>query len=374
MRIAFDAKRMLNNPTGLGNHARILVNALMRDYPDNEYLLFSPKAREEFFHQIHGEFEVHFPETKWAQSFHPLWRSYGITDDLLRNKVEIYHGISNELPLNIHRSGIQAVVTIHDLIFLKHTDQYPWIDRQIYTHKTRYAAKHADKIIAVSQETKRDLMSMYAVPEKKITVIYPSVDRNFYDKASEEKRTMVAKRHHLPPKYILNVGSFFPRKNQLKLIEAFDMIKDQIADDLVLAGSAGDMLSAIQNMIIARKLEQRVHIITDVSNDDMPSVYQGASTFVFPSLLEGFGAPVLEALASGVPVIATQGGAIEEAGGRNSIFINPYEAEDIGEKIVAVLKNEDLRSSMIASGIEHAQTITDTVFAAKTMELYKSVV
>ena len=160
MRIAFDAKRMLNNPTGLGNHARILANALMRDYPDNEYLLFSPTAKDEFLNQLHGEYEMHFPKTRSAQAVHPWWRSYGITNDLLKNKVDIYHGISNELPLNIHRTRIKTVVTIHDLIFLKHKEQYPWIDRQIYTLKTKYAAKHADKIIAVSQETKHDLIEL----------------------------------------------------------------------------------------------------------------------------------------------------------------------------------------------------------------------
>ena len=89
MRIAYDAKRMLNNPTGLGNHARILLNAMMRDYADNEYLLFSPRARDEFFHQLHGDFEMHFPESKWAQSLHPWWRSYGITKDLLQNEVDL---------------------------------------------------------------------------------------------------------------------------------------------------------------------------------------------------------------------------------------------------------------------------------------------
>jgi len=123
MRIAFDAKRMLNNPTGLGNHARILVNAMMRDYQDNEYLFFAPSAKDEFFNQLHGDFKVRFPETKMAQIIHPWWRSFGITQDILRNRVELFHGISNELPLNIHRSGIATVVTIHDLIFLKDKEQ-----------------------------------------------------------------------------------------------------------------------------------------------------------------------------------------------------------------------------------------------------------
>ncbi len=373
MRIAFDAKRMLNNPTGLGNHARILVNALMRDYPDNEYLFFSPTAKDEFLNQLHGEYEMHFPKTRSSQAVHPWWRSYGITNDLLKNKVDIYHGISNELPLNIHRTRIKTVVTIHDLIFLKHQEQYPWIDRQIYTLKTQYAAKHADKIIAVSQETKHDLIELCQVPERKIEVIYQSVDEKFYSIVPDAEKAAIAKRHKLPTKYILNVGSFFPRKNQIKLIEAFDKIKDQIAEDLLLVGNSGNWLSVIQKMIIDRNLRDRVHIIRDISNGDLPTVYQSASVFVFPSLFEGFGMPVLEALFSGTPVIASRGGAIEEVAGRDSVFIDPYSVDDMADKILSTLNDESMRKKMIGSGLLHAQTMTDTTFAAKTMDVFKNI-
>ena len=373
MRIAFDAKRMLNNPTGLGNHARILTNALMRDYPDNEYLFFSPTAKDEFLNQLHGEYEMHFPESRSAQAVHPWWRSYRITNDLLKNKVDIYHGISNELPLNIHRTRIKTVVTIHDLIFLKHREQYPWIDRQIYSLKTKYAAKHADKIIAVSQETKQDLIDRYKVPERKISVIYPSVDEQFYHIVSENKKALVKKQYKLPEKYILNVGSFFPRKNQVKLIEAFERVKEEITEDLVLVGSSGYMLAEVQKMITETKLDGRVHILTTVGNDDLPSIYQSASLFVFPSLFEGFGAPVLEALFSGVPVIASRGGAIAEAAGRESIYIDPQSTEDMADKILSILNDEEQQKRMIESGHRHAQTMTDRVFAARIMEVYKSI-
>jgi glycosyltransferase involved in cell wall biosynthesis len=372
MRIAFDAKRMLNNPTGLGNHARILLNALMRGYPDDQYLLFSPKAKDEFFHQLHGEFQVHFPEGKIMQSFHPLWRSYGITADLLSSKAEIYHGLSNELPFNIHRTGIKTIVTIHDLIFLKHKEQYPWIDRQVYITKTKYAAKYADAIIAVSEETKHDLIEMYKVPADKITVIYPSVDRIFYDKVSDETKQAIMAKYKLPGKYILHVGSFFPRKNQIKLIEAFDMIKGRISEDLVLVGSSGTMRSDMEKVIAERKLQGRVHIVTNASSDDLPAIYQSASVFVFPSLFEGFGAPVLEALFSGTPVIASRGGAIEEAAGAGSILINPDSKEDIADKILSVINDQNFRERMSLIGLNHAQAMTDVVFAEKTRTVYKS--
>jgi len=389
MRIGFDAKRALNNFTGLGNHARILLNAMMRDFPENDYLLFSPKAKTELFNELHGKFELRLPGNRQigaakgrsyglspalVQPFGILkkgsgWRSWGITNDLLKQNIDLYHGVSNELPFNIHRSGIKTVVTIHDLIFLKHIEQYPFIDRQIYKLKTRYAAKHADKIIAVSQETKADLMHFYKVPEEKIEVIYPSVDISFQkDKAPNFS---ALQKYNLPAKYILNVGSFFPRKNHKRLIEAFALVKDKIEEHLVLVGSDGSIKKEIESFIAENKLGRRVRIISGVGNEDLPALYHRASLFVFPSLYEGFGAPVLEALFSKVPVIASKGGAIEEAGGPNSIFINPNKVEEIAAAILKVSADVTLKREMIASGINHAQSMTDKVFALKVMETYK---
>ena len=369
MKIGFDAKRALNNSTGLGNHARILLNALMRDFPEHEYLLFSPKAKEEYLEQLHGKFNIFFPETKFQKTLHPLWRSFGIKNQLTQNRIDIYHGLSNEIPFGLRTSDFGLVVTIHDLIFLKHTEQYPFVDRKIYELKTRYAAKHADKIIAVSNETKNDLMERYGVEEKKIEVIYPSVDALFQSEVRSPKSEAIQK-YKLPAKYVLNVGSFFPRKNQRTLIEAFDLIKNKVEEDLVLVGGAGTTRNEIEALIAQKNLTQRVKIISGISNNELPAVYTAASAFVFPSLFEGFGAPVLEALFSKVPVIATKGGAIEEAGGKNSLYITPTNAEEIADALLKVLANETLRAQMRVSGYSHAQTMSDKVFAEKTMRVY----
>ncbi len=382
MKIGFDAKRALNNSTGLGNHARILLNALLRDFPEHEYLLFSPKAKEEYLEQLHGRFNIFFPETKFQKTLHPLWRSFGIKKQLTQNRIDIYHGLSNEIPFSIQHSTFSTVVTIHDLIFLKHTEQYPFVDRKIYELKTRYAAKHADKIIAVSNETKIDLVERYGVDEKKIAVIYPSVDTAFQnaecarlnDEVGQGMRNAeITAKYKLPAKYILNVGSFFPRKNQRTLIEAFDLIKNKVEEDLVLVGGVGTTRNEIEALIAQKNLTQRVKIISGISNYELPAVYTAASAFVFPSLFEGFGAPVLEALFSKVPVIATRGGAIEEAGGKNTLYISPTNAEEIADALLKVLTNETLRTQMQTSGYAHAQTMSDKVFAEKTMRVYEEV-
>ncbi len=368
MRIGFDAKRAFNNNTGLGNHARILINALMRDYPGNDYLLFTPKAREEFLNTLPGDYKLYFPESGLHRLIPPLWRSFGIKGDIIEKHLDVFHGLSSEIPFGIHkpkfRKGFKTVVTIHDLIFLKHTEQFPWIDRQFFTLKTKYAAQNADVVIAVSEETKSDLIAYYRTPEEKIKVIYPSVDPSFQFATSTAPKPT--------SKYLLNVASFFPRKNQKRLIEAYALIESQLEEELWLVGAGGYQEPEIRNLIKQKNLEHRIKIMPDVKQDEMPGIYRAASALVYPSLFEGFGAPVSEALLSHIPVLATRGGAIQEAAGESSVFFDPYSTEDIADKILKVLKDEELRRRMIMEGHKHALTMTDGIWAAKMMEVYKN--
>lgn len=370
MRIAFDAKRAFNNGTGLGNYARLLLNALMRGYPEHEYQLYTAKMKDRYFNQLHGDYKLIFPDSKLHQTFPALWRSSSIVDQLKWNKVQIYHGLSNEIPVHMDFSGIKTVVTIHDLIFLKHTEQYPWIDRQIYKNKTKYATREADRIIAVSEETKQDLVELYKIKPRNIDVVYQSANPIFYNPVSVEEKIKVRDNYSLPNKYILNVGSFYPRKNQERLIKAFDIIKHEVEEGLVLVGNTGNIKQIVE-LVTAKKLQQRIHIVSNVTNDDMPALYQQASLFVFPSLFEGFGVPVLEALFSRTPVVATKGGAIEEAAGKHSLLINPTSVDEMADSMLKVLKNEPLRQQMIITGYAHAMTMTDTAFAANTMKVYE---
>ncbi len=371
MKLAFDAKRALSNGSGLGNYSRNLLNALMKYFPNEKYLFFSPEVKDEFFHQLTGEFKIILPETTFQKTFHPLWRSLGINNQLLNHRVDVYHGLSNEIPFVLRPSSLTTfVVTIHDLIFLKHKEQYPFTDRQIYKLKTKHAAKHAAKIVAVSNETKNDLMEIYGVNEERVEVIYPLVGAEFQQSEFQAPNPEVTQKYNLPAKYVLNVGSFFSRKNQRVLIEAFDLIKNRVEEDLVLVGDSGNMKGKIEALIEKKNLQNRVKILSSVSNEDVPSVYKAANAFVFPSLYEGFGMPIVEALFSKVPVITTKGGCFEEAGGKNSFYINPTSSEEIADAILKVLNDEKLKLQMRESGYAHAQTMTDKIIAEKTMNLY----
>lgn len=370
MRLAFDAKRALNNSTGLGNHARILLNALLRDFPGNAYLLFTPKLQAQFLDALQGDFSLHLPETKFQQSFRSLWRSFHCKQQLLRERVDIYHGLSNELPFGIHSTGIATVVTIHDLIFLKHKEQYPYIDRKIYEAKTRYAAKHADKVIAVSQQTKEELIELYKTPASKIEVINPSVEPVFYTECSIAEKEAVITKYQLPNNYLLCVGSFFPRKNHKTILEAFALIAKQTEYHLVLAGGSGNQKQEIEQQIHCLNLSNRVHIRSSITNADMPAVYQQSKALITASFFEGFGAPVLEGLFSRIPVIASNIPSHREAGGNGALYFNPNSAEELAHQLTQVLNNIPLRTQLERDGYAHALQHTDTIWAQQTMQLY----
>jgi glycosyltransferase involved in cell wall biosynthesis len=372
MRIGFDAKRALNNTTGLGNYARWLLNALQAQYPQHEYFLYSPKAKSELEARFIGAHQLILPETLKAKLWPAYWRSVNLSDEWHYQKLSLFHGLSNEIPLHSHRQKTPTVVTIHDLIFLKHQAQYSFFDRQLYTLKTEYACRYAAKIIAISEETKQDIIDFYKVPEHKIEVIYPAVDASFVVQ-SPSVVSKVKQRYALPQKYILNVGSFFARKNQYTLIKAFLMIKDKVEEDLVLVGKSGNTLLKLQKIIYDQKLTKRVKILTSVSNEDLPAVYSGASLLAYPSLYEGFGMPVLEAQQCGVPVVATHSGAIAEVAGPHSLVIPPTSAEEIAEKMLMVLTNSSLQEKMRAEGLAFSTNFSLQKMAAKTIQLYQSI-
>lgn len=372
MRLGFDAKRALNNSTGLGNYARWLLNALQEQYPANDYFLYTPKVKAALEATLAGAHQLVFPETSKAKLWPSYWRSVNLADEWHRQKLSLFHGLSNEIPLHSHRQKTPTVVTIHDLIFLKHKAQYSFFDRQLYLLKTKYACQQATKIIAISEETKQDIIDFYKVPEQKIAVIYPAVDSAFSVQPTATV-SEVKNRYELPRKYILNIGSFFARKNQQALINAYSLIQHQIEEDLVLVGNAGNTLAALQQLIADKKLTKRVKIFTTISNEDLPAVYGGASLLAYVSLHEGFGMPVLEAQQCGVPIVATHSGAIAEIAGPHSEVVNPLSIEDIAAKIVFVIENRTLQEKMRAAGLAFSANFSLDKMATQTMQLYQSI-
>ena len=234
MRIGYDGKRAVQNFTGLGNYSRYVVQSLSAFAPENEYWLYAPVHRENqqlssMVAESRGTVSVHYPSYWLWRGMTSLWRVGGIRRTLKRDNIQLFHGLSNELPLTIHRvREVKSVVTVHDLIFLRLSHCFSLVDRLIYNYKCRYACKHADHIIAVSECTKRDIIHYYGIPADKISVIYQGCSSLYACRVGKDKRKEVMRSYRLPERYILSVGTIEERKNALAIVKALEYLPDEL--------------------------------------------------------------------------------------------------------------------------------------------------
>ena len=211
MNIGFEAKRAYHNQTGLGHYSRTLIRSLATDFQQHQYFLFTPKPSALFqFNDLPNVKEV-LPQSFLAKKFSSAWRSNWVKNDLKKNNIDLYHGLSHEIPVNIKQTGIKSVVTIHDLIHERYPEQYKLIDRKIYTKKFRYACEHADKIIAISNQTKEDIIDFYKTPAEKIEVCYQSCNPAFGVEVAADVKQRIKQHYNLPDRYFLYVGSVIER-------------------------------------------------------------------------------------------------------------------------------------------------------------------
>jgi len=367
MKIAFDAKRAYHNSTGLGNYSRDTIRILSQFHPSNQYFLFNPKKGNNFNIDASNTSEV-LPDSKFYRKFSSVWRQGAIVNQLKRTGIEIYHGLSNELPKGINKSGIKTVVTIHDLIFIRFPELYPPIDRRIYKAKFKHACKIADVITAISEQTKRDIVEFFGMNPDKIKVIYQGCHQVFQKGIDESALEKVRKKYQLPKKFILNVGTIEERKNLLSAIKA---IKDLDEVHLVVVGKETNYTKQVVSYITDNQLDKRVSFLKNISIDELAVLYQLATIFVYPSIFEGFGIPIIEALFSKTPVISSTGSCFSEAGGPDSIYCEPYDIPVLRQSIEKLWHDENLRKNMAQKGLSYAQKFTDTIIADNLANLYK---
>jgi len=368
MRIGFDAKRAFMNSSGLGNYSRTLIRSLVDQFPGNKYFAFTPGVKENLGKELaeSSNMKMIFPPQLMRNMLSSLWRSSFVSEDIRAEQLDIFHGLSNELPKRIPVST-KKVVTIHDLIFLRHPEWYPLIDRNLYYKKSKHACKVADAIVAVSEQTRADIIYFFNTPKEKIQVIYQGVDNRFTGKADSEVVVDFKRKNNLPAKYILYVGTVEERKDLLTLVKALAELDDA---KLVVIGKQKNYAERVKNFIRDHKLESRVIFPDHVSSEELNLFYRGATVFVYPSLYEGFGIPVIEALECGVPVIATGSTALPEAGGPSSLYFKPGNYTELSEKINMVMNDDMLRSKMITDGQEYAKRFSPELAASKMMDLY----
>lgn len=374
MKIGFDAKRAYHNYTGLGNYSRDLIQNLLTYYPNNEYHLYAPKTgdnpRFQFIEQYKNVIS-HFPESPIHKTFKGLWRSVDLENFLTKDKIELFHGLSNEIPMRKKNSSVKHIVTIHDLIFKRFPSTYKKIDRNIYNTKFKYAAHNADKIIAISQQTKQDIIEFYNVDESKIEVIYQTCHQSFKEQYSHDFQKEVKRKFNLPDDYILNVGTIETRKNLNAILQAIPSMKNDLP--IVVVGRKTKYMNFLKVQMEKLKVDaNRFIFLENVSIAELPSIYQLASVFVYPSVFEGFGIPIIEALYSKTPVITTTGGCFSEAGGESSIYIDTNNFELLGNTIDSLLEDTNQQQKMTEKGFEYAQQFNPRLLTEQLVGVYNS--
>lgn len=362
MKIAYDAKRIFSSTSGLGNYSRDLVRILSKVYPENQYILISKKTSEK------GKAILGLPNVSHLKtSKGTLSRQFKMGMDAQNLGADIFHGLSGELPLKWNKKPIKKVVTIHDLIFERYPEYYTWLDRRIHFWKFRKAAHSSDKIIAISEQTKRDIIDYLKVPESKIEVVYQGCHQSFKEKQPQEILNQIKEKFQLPEKFILNVGTIEPRKNLLNIIKS---LKGTDIPLVVVGGKKKKYFKLIETQISKNKI--RVQFLQGVSMEELAAIYKLADIFIYPSFFEGFGIPVIEALYSETVVITSNTSCLPEAGGPDSVYIDPKNVEDISSKINFLWNNEPERKRRAEKGLAFVQKFNDEVIAADVMKVYKS--
>ncbi|MCM1369161.1 MAG: glycosyltransferase family 4 protein [Candidatus Amulumruptor caecigallinarius] len=373
LRIGFDAKRAFANNTGLGNYSRLIIGGISAEHPEADLLLYTPKyIASPRMKEIESRrnVEIHYPS---AQGFKGgIWRTFGITNNLKADRVDIYHGLSNELPLNIQSSGVPSIVTIHDVIYRRLPYCYKPIDRIIYDYKYGRSCKNATHIIAVSERTKRDIVELYGIDERKISVVYQGCEDIFRVKQSPLKIEATLKKYNLPKEYILQVGTIEKRKNLGLTIRALKNIDGRLPLVAVGRDHYGYKKECMQTAA-AEGVADRIYFLEGLPFEELPILNQGAAVICYPSRYEGFGIPVLEGVTSGRPVVAAAGSCLEEAGGEGAIYINPDSPHDMAEAVNSILRGDTDVEKMLEAGQEHSRKFNTSDIASNVFSVYRDV-
>lgn len=372
-RIGIDAKRIVTNRSGLGNYGRNLVNDLLSLDSPYTFQLYAPTPGDLSLRQ---QIE---PSPKMTYCFsgrhtrlgQDLWRRSGIVKQLSRNDVQLFHGLSGELPKGLQASGIHGLMTVHDLIFMVHREYYSRIDAFLYERKFYRSLKEADRIVAISECTKRDILKYSDYPANRIDVIYQSCSTAFQRRCTPEELTDVKRRYDLPDLYILNVGTIEERKNIELVIKALSLLPSNI--HLIIVGRQTRYADKVKSMASHLGVIKRIRLLEGVPNQDLPAIYQQAATFVYPSRYEGFGIPIIEAIQSGLTVTAATGSCLEEAGGPFNSYVNPDDPDAMAKSIQLAINPDNDNKTIVAQSQEYIKRFENACIGKSMLAEYTKI-
>ncbi len=359
---------------GIGRYVRELVTALSKIDLTNQYSLFVSGA------SLANSFAVFPPNYVWKPTrFTPKWlariwhRAYiPLPVEVFTGRLELFHATDFVLPPTLPR--VPSLLTVHDLSFVRVPESASpslkdYLD--IVVPRSVYRSTH---VLADSQATKDDLVSLYSVANSKITVLLSGVDQRFFDKISDPLLMTTRKKYAIEDfPYIFSVGTVQPRKNYTRLIQSLAQLRSHGIDiHLVIAGGKGWLEHPIYKTITDTHMEDFIHFIGFVDDVDLPALYRNAVCVAFPSLYEGFGLPILEAMACGVPVLTSNVSSLPEVAGDAAILVDPYDLDAITDGLQRLILDTELRNSLIQKGFARARQFTWEKSARHLLSVYQT--
>ncbi len=371
-RIAIDYTPAYEQGGGIGRYVRELTAALAIEDPATDYRLFAAGAKRERLPNPPGsnfEWRTTILTPRWLAR---IWQraQLPLPVEAFTGLVDLFHATDFVLPPTLPRA--RSLLTVHDLSFIRAPNAASPPLRRYLEAVVPRSVERADHVLADSQATKDDLIEIYRTPADKVSVLYSAVDGCFARVTDEMALQEVLDRHDLKDKtYALSVGTVQPRKNYSGAIRALSKIRDQGIDlHYAVAGGSGWLEDEIYRSIRETAMEDRVHILGFVPDEDLPALYSGARALLAVSLYEGFGLPVLEAMACGTPVITSNLSSLPEVAGDAGILVDPLDTEAISDAIMRLLTDVALRQQLVAAGFEHVKRFSWASAASQLKSIY----
>lgn len=383
MRIGIDVSRYFDRSGGVGIYAANLLKYLLKIDKNNEYNAYS------FFYncfpsnwkhkKIIDEFrkygKVNFSQINLPTSIlKRKWNNSSIEKkEKLLGGVDIIHSTAYVIP---ELFNARLVVTIHDLSFLIFPEYHTKENYELVLSNLIYLNSRPDMVICDSMQTKKDVIKYFHVPEEKLIVIYLGVDDSFREEIDSDFRKKILEKYGLTGKYLLCVASVEPRKNFLRIINVFsEFIKQEEYKEysLVCVGGRGWKNIEIYSLVKQKNLEGKIKFLRSIEECELAPIYNQAEIFLYPSLYEGFGLPVLEAMACAVPVITSNVSSLPEVASDAAILVNPYSEKDIYTAVCSLLENGSLRKSLISKGLDRVREFSWGKTARGTLKVYHEV-
>jgi len=366
--VGIDARKVRD--FGIGTYIRNLVEAMAQRPESNDFRfrLYLRSGDRELFAGLPDGFETvaeEAPGYSVAELTRFAWR-------LWRDRLDLFHATHYVLPPLLRG---KAVVTIHDIIHLLYPQFLPSRAAHIYARAMiRRALRRADRIITVSYNSKRDLVDYFSVPPSRIEVIYNGVSPRFHPRIEARERERIAEKYSLPRPYLLFLGGEKPHKNVQGVVRAFAeaIRRTPLSHALALAGPLPKNSARLEALIAALDLNERVCRPGVVEEEDLPGMFAGADIFLYPTLYEGFGLPVVEAMACGTPVLTSATSALQEVAGGYAYLVDPMDVDAISRGIVALTTDGQLRSDLVELGKKRALDFSWDKAAERTLEVYRT--